>query len=78
MGRGDVRHRFGAAEIGAARDGGGQVSLQVPKRRLRAALPWILFGTGLLLATEPVWRLALLGYDPSLDDLLQIRCFTPA
>jgi hypothetical protein len=52
------------------------MNLQVPTRRLHAALPWILFGAGLLFATEPVWRLALLGYSPGLDDLLQIRCFT--
>jgi hypothetical protein len=43
--------------------------------RLRALLPWIVLGLALILATEPVWRLALLGFNPTLDDLLEIRCF---
>ncbi len=45
--------------------------------RLRAALPWIGLGLGLVLATAPVWRLALLGFDPTLDDLLRLRCLAP-
>lgn len=43
--------------------------------RLRAALPWIGLGVGLLAATAPVWRLPLLGFNPTLDELLQMRCF---
>ena len=46
-----------------------------PASSLRKALPWIVFGLGLALATAPVWRLLLLGFNPTLDDLLQIRCF---
>ncbi len=48
------------------------------RARLRAALPWAGLVVGLLLATEPVWRLALLGLDPTLDDLLRLRCFGPS
>lgn len=47
----------------------------VAPARLRTALPWLGFGLALLLATEPVWKLPLLGYNPTLDDLLTIRCF---
>jgi hypothetical protein len=43
---------------------------------MRVALPWVLLGLGLVLATEPVWRLLLLGFNPSLDALLEIRCFS--
>ncbi len=45
--------------------------------RLWAALPWVGLGLGLVLATVPVWRLALLGFDPTLDDLLRLRCLAP-
>lgn len=44
--------------------------------RIRAALPWIGLAVGLLAATAPVWRLPLLGFNPTLDELLQMRCFT--
>jgi hypothetical protein len=47
-----------------------------PALSLRKALPWIVFGLGLALATAPVWRLLLLGFNPTLDDLLQIVCVT--
>jgi len=43
--------------------------------RFRAALPWIGLGVGLLVATAPVWRLPLLGFNPTFDELLQMRCF---
>ena len=43
---------------------------------LRKALPWIVLGLGLTLATAPVWRFLLLGFNPSFDDLLQIICVT--
>ena len=44
-------------------------------KRARAVLPWIGLVVGLVLATTPVWRFALLGFNPGLDDLLQLRCF---
>jgi hypothetical protein len=44
---------------------------------VRVALPWIFFGMAVVLATEPVWRLAAFGFNPTLDDLLQIVCFGP-
>ena len=43
---------------------------------LRKALPWAALGLGLALATMPVWRLLLLRSDPTLDDLLQLRCLS--
>ena len=47
-----------------------------PALTLRRTLPWIVFGLGLALATAPAWQLLLLGFNPTLDELLQIRCFT--
>jgi hypothetical protein len=35
-------------------------------------LVWILFAGALLLATAPVWRLWALGFNRTLDELLQI------
>jgi hypothetical protein len=34
-----------------------------------------LFGIALVLASAPVWRLWFFGFNPTLDDLLQLRCF---
>jgi hypothetical protein len=46
--------------------------------RLQAALPWIVLGLALGLATEPVWSIPLLGFNPTLDELLVIsRCLSP-
>ena len=46
---------------------------------LRAALPWVALGLGLVLATEPAWRIPLLGFSPGLDEVLLIgRCLSPA
>jgi hypothetical protein len=42
--------------------------------RLRAAPPWIVLGVALAAATAPVWRLAVFGFDPALDDLLGLVC----
>lgn len=39
---------------------------------LRAALPWVALGFGLVLATEPAWRIPLLGFSPGLDEVLLI------
>jgi hypothetical protein len=39
---------------------------------MKAALPWVAFGALVVLATAPVWRLGIVGLDPSLDQLLQM------
>ncbi len=38
-----------------------------PASSYRKTLPWVAFGLGLALATTPVWRLLLLGFNPTLD-----------
>ncbi len=38
------------------------------------ALPWLVLGAGLVLATAPAWRLLVFGIDPDLDRLLAILC----
>jgi hypothetical protein len=65
-------------QVRPARDEGRSVIAHggSPTSGLRKALPWIVLGLGLALATAPVWRLLLLGFNPTLDELLQIRCFT--
>lgn len=40
----------------------------------RRGLPWIAFAVALALATAPVWRLAARGFEPTVDELLQMRC----
>ena len=37
-------------------------------------LVWCAFGILAALATAPVWRLAVFGFDPALDDLLAFIC----
>jgi hypothetical protein len=45
--------------------------------RLQAALPWIVLGLTLGLATEPVWSIPMLGFNPTQDELLLIgRCLS--
>ena len=43
--------------------------------RLRVGSIYVLFGFALAAATYPAWRLWLLGFNPTFDDLLQMRCF---
>lgn len=43
--------------------------------RLPASAIYTLFALGFLAATAPVWRFWLFGFNPTLDDLLQLRCF---
>jgi hypothetical protein len=38
---------------------------------------WLLFGFGVVMATAPLWRLAIYGFDPSVDELLRIICMAP-
>jgi hypothetical protein len=35
-------------------------------------LIWVMFGIATVLATAPVWRLWVFGFDPTLDQLLQM------
>ena len=41
---------------------------------VRAVLPWVGFGLALALATASAWRIPLLGFHPTLDELLSLRC----
>jgi hypothetical protein len=44
------------------------------RANLREAIPRIALVVGLILATAPVWRLAVFGFSPALDDLLRLVC----
>jgi hypothetical protein len=44
-------------------------------RNVPPVAAYSLFAAGLAAATFPVWRLWLFGFDPTLDDLLRLRCF---
>jgi hypothetical protein len=44
-------------------------------RLIPPAAVYSLFAMALVLATSPIWRLWLFGFDPSLDELLRLRCF---
>ena len=41
---------------------------------VRAGVVWAAFGAALVLATAPAWRLWVFGFNPTLDQLLQIIC----
>jgi hypothetical protein len=41
----------------------------------RRAAPWAVLTLALILATFPAWRLVAFGYEPTLEDLLTLRCF---
>ena len=41
---------------------------------MRAALPWILLTLALAAATAPAWGRLVTGFDPTLDQLLSLRC----
>lgn len=45
-----------------------------PTRRL---LPWLGLAAALGLATMPAWRVMWAGANPSLDELLALRCAPP-
>lgn len=47
------------------------------RRSLHNGAIWLLFGFGALLATAPLWRLAIHGYNPSVDELLRVICMAP-
>ena len=40
-----------------------------------AGVVYLLFALAVAIATAPVWRYFLLGFNPTFDDLLQLRCF---
>jgi len=39
-----------------------------------AAVVYGLFAAAAVTATFPIWRLWLFGFNPTLDDLLRLRC----
>ncbi|GJD63246.1 hypothetical protein [Methylobacterium frigidaeris] len=41
---------------------------------MRAALPWLLLALALVVATAPAWGRLVTGFDPTLDELLSLRC----
>ena len=41
-------------------------------RRAANAMVWTAFALGVLLATAPVWRHAVFGFNPNFDQLLQL------
>ena len=43
-------------------------------RRSPAAWPWLFLLLALALALAPIWRLAAVGFEPTLDQLLELRC----
>jgi hypothetical protein len=44
-------------------------------RRCAGAWPWLVLVLALVLALTPVWRLAAVGFEPTLEQLLELRCF---
>jgi hypothetical protein len=36
---------------------------------------WAAFAVATIWATKPIWSYAIFGFNPTLDDLLSIRCF---
>jgi hypothetical protein len=43
-------------------------------RTIPPAAMYGLFAIGLVLATFPIWRFWLFGFEPRLDELLNLRC----
>jgi hypothetical protein len=41
---------------------------------IRAALPWIVLTLALAAATAPAWGRLVTGFDPTVDELLRLRC----
>ena len=44
-------------------------------RAIPPAAVYALFAAALVAATFPIWRLWFFGFNPTLDELLQLRCF---
>jgi hypothetical protein len=43
-------------------------------RHSARAWPWLVLAVGLALALAPIWRLAAAGFEPTLEQLLQLGC----
>jgi hypothetical protein len=46
----------------------------VTSRGSTQAWTWLVLAVMLALALTPIWRLAVAGFEPTLDQLLQIGC----
>jgi hypothetical protein len=44
-------------------------------RTVPSIVVYVVFAVGVVAATFPVWRLWLFGFNPTLDELLRLRCF---
>jgi hypothetical protein len=44
-------------------------------RTVPRVVVYVRFAVSALAATFPVWRLWLFGFNPTLDELLRLRCF---
>jgi hypothetical protein len=56
----------------------GIVRFGIVKPAAVRAAPWIVLGLGLVIATAPAWRFLVIGFDPTLDQLLEIICRAPS
>jgi hypothetical protein len=45
-------------------------------RRIPSGIVKAVFAALFVIATYPAWSVWIFGYNPSLDDLLSLRCFT--
>jgi hypothetical protein len=43
-------------------------------RRVTNRVMWVSFAAGVVLATAPMWRLWVFGFNPTLDEMLRIVC----
>jgi hypothetical protein len=43
-----------------------------PGQRLRSGTIWLAFAAALVLATAPAWSLHVFGFNPTLDEILQL------
>jgi hypothetical protein len=39
---------------------------------LTNGLIWLMFGAALLVATAPIWRMWMFGFNPTVDQVLQL------
>ena len=43
-------------------------------QRVTNSFIWFAFAAAIVLATAPVWRLWIFGFNPTLDEMLRIVC----